>query len=40
VVIWVDVLCRLLRHRASSLLGPVATVTAAAWAYLFLGTGI
>jgi hypothetical protein len=35
-----DLLCRLLRHRRVVVLGAVATVTAAGWACLFLGTGI
>ena len=39
-MIWVELLFRLLRHRRAVVLGALATVTAAAWAYLLLGAGI
>jgi hypothetical protein len=40
VVIRVDLLCRRLRRRRVVVSGALAAVTAAAWAYLFLGTRI
>ena len=36
----IELLFRLLRHRRSVVVGALATVTAAAWAYLLLGGGI
>ena len=36
----VELLTRLLRHRRAIVLGALATVTAAAWAYLLLGGGV
>jgi predicted metal-binding membrane protein len=39
-VIRVELLALLLRHRHALVLGALATVTAAAWAYLLLGAGI
>jgi len=36
----VELLTGLLRHRRAIVLGALATVTAAAWAYLLLGGGI
>ena len=40
VVIRVELLFRLLRHRRTVVIGALATVTVAAWAYLLLGAGI
>ena len=36
----IELLSMLLRHRRAVVLGALATVTAAAWAYLLLGGGI
>jgi predicted metal-binding membrane protein len=36
----IELLFRLLRHRRAVVIGALATVTVAAWAYLLLGAGI